>query len=160
MHQVVRYYILKTTVFLFFSELFGVTKQIAVKEKAVQVVSNSKALRLFIVFSSSSAVRHMYKSLKNVWKCFVLKYLCVPQHSDFCSHLLQLLQHTLKILVFSSLCLVKLMLPFLFYFQIVINHSVYSGGPAEILHLAVSLGVEFLLGVALLQYLGGKGKLK
>lgn len=69
------------------------------------------------------------------------------------------LQHALQILVFSSLCLVKLILQFLFYFQIVINHSVYSEGPAEILHLAVSLGVEFLLGVALLQYLGGKGKL-
>lgn len=35
MHQVVYYYILRTTVFLL-SKLFGVTKQIAVEEKAVQ----------------------------------------------------------------------------------------------------------------------------
>jgi len=37
MHQVVCYCILKTTVFLL-AKLFGVTKQIAVEEKAVQEV--------------------------------------------------------------------------------------------------------------------------
>lgn len=36
MHQVVCYCILKTTIFLL-SKLFGMTKQIAVEEKAVQV---------------------------------------------------------------------------------------------------------------------------
>lgn len=37
-------------------------------------------------------------------------------------------QHTVHVLVFSSLCLVKPMLQFLFSFQIVISHSVYSKG--------------------------------
>lgn len=50
------------------------------------------------------------------------------------------------------------MLQFLFSFQIVINHFVYSEGPAEILYLALQFGVEFPR-TALLEYLGGKGKL-
>lgn len=47
------------------------------------------------------------------------------------------------------------MLQFLFSFQIVINHFVYSEGPAEILYLALQFGVEFPVRI-----LGRKGEAK
>lgn len=83
MHQVVYYYILKTTVFLL-SELFGVTKQIAVEEKAVQVAANCQSTQTCYCLQqqfSSKAYLRLDAEIP----------LSPTVYSDFCSHLLHLL---------------------------------------------------------------------